>query len=398
MKSIRKTLTWLLITLTTAALAYAVFRQPPVPVEVSPLHRTSLRVTVNEEGQTRIKDRYTVSAPLAGQLQRVKLKAGDTVEADKTVLAVILPADADLLSPRARAQAEARVKAAQAAQSQAQARHDQAQATHRFAKEDLDRLHRLKTGGAISQRDLDNAELREQSSANELKAAEFAQQIATFELEQAQAALDIATTTSNSSRRLEVKAPISGKVLRVHQESASFVVSGTALLDLGDPAELEIVVDVLSDDGVKISPGAAMDVLRWGGDSPLQARVRLVEPAAFLKVSALGVEEQRVNVVADFTSPPESRRALGDAFRVEAAITVWQGSKVLTLPTAALFRQGDRWACFVTEGGVARLRRLEIGHSNDREAEVLSGLADDDRVILSPSDRVVEGAKLVEKN
>lgn len=370
----------------------------PVEVDLAEVTRGPMRVTVDEEGKTRIRERYVVSAPLAGSLLRIQLKAGSPVLAGQTVLAVLEPGDPAFLNAREKAEFEARVKAAEAARQQVDTRVAAARKEYDLAAGNLDRVRKAHTAGAASAEDLHTAEVREQVRAEELRAAQFAVRVMTFELELAKAALvrsEPKSALPPEDRRLEIRPPVDGKVLRVFQESAAVVTPGTRLLELGDPADLEMVIEVLSTDAVKIAPGNRVVVERWGGDEPLAGRVRLVEPAAFLKVSALGVEEQRVNVVADFTDPLEKRKTLGDAYRVEARVVVWAADDVVKVPAGALFRgPGGRWAVFAVRGGRARVTAVELGRSNGIEAEVRAGLTPEDRVVLHPSDRVKDGGRV----
>jgi HlyD family secretion protein len=376
-----------------AGLAYAL-RPKPVPVDVAPIVRGPLRVTVDEDGKTRIKERYVVSAPVFGRVQRIELKAGDRIEAGKTVLAVIEPVDPTLLDARERALAQARVRGAEAAVKGAQARLERARAAHELEKNYLARARRLGPAGGISQEEVDRIEHTEWVAREEERSAQFAVKVSEFEREQAKAALlqnHAPPSAEGEAYRVEVRAPIDGRVLRVFQESTAVIPSGTRLLEVGDPADLEVEIDVLSRDAVRVAPGAAVDLEQWGGDGPLRARVRLVEPAGFLKVSALGIEEQRVNVIADLTDPPGRRPRLGDAYRVEARIVVWESADVLKVPAGALFRRGDDWVAFVVADGRARLRPMRVGHGNGLEAEVLGGLEEGAAVVLHPGDRVTDG-------
>ena len=382
--------------LAAAAIAYAAWPQP-VPVEVARAERGPLRVTVDQDGRTRIRERYVVSAPLGGRLVRIGLRPGDEVRAGQTVLAVVEPPDPALLDASARAAAEARVKAAEAAARQAGPVLDKAQANHALAVKELDRARAGSMTGAVPPQDLEAAVTRELTTALELKAARFAGQIAGFELEQAKAAL-IRTRAPPSAEedawRLEIRPPVDGRVLRVFQESATVVAAGARLLELGDPTDLEVEIDVLSTDAVKVRPGAPVVLEHWGGPAPLNARVRLVEPAAFTKVSALGVEEQRVWVIATPADPPDRWRALGDAFRVEARIVVWEAAEVLKVPAGAVFPHADGKAVYAIEAGVARLRPVRVGHSNGLETEVLDGLDAGAEVVVYPGDKVRDGVRV----
>jgi HlyD family secretion protein len=379
------------------ALVVYAFLPKPVAVDIAPVRRGPMRLTIDQDGRTRVKDRYVVSAPLAGWLQRITLKPGDEVRASNTLIAVIEPADPMLLDERTRAQAEARLKAADSARSQAAAMLERARAAHTFARSELERLSQLVADKIAPQRELDNATAAERAAAQELKAAQFAAQIAEFEWEQAKAVLMTArprSTQDAEHAKFEIHSPINGRVLRVFQESATVVQPGARLVAVGDPADLEVEVDVLSSDAVKIPPDAKVILEHWGGERPLLGRVRRVEPAAFTKVSALGVEEQRVWVIIDLTDPPESRGALGDGYRVEARIVIWENANALKVPSGALFRHHNGWAVFVVNGRRAELRPITIGRNNGLEAEVLSGLAESDRVIVYPGDKIRDGVSV----
>jgi HlyD family secretion protein len=369
----------------------------PIEADLATAVRGPLRVTVDEDGKTRIKDRFIVSAPLAGRLQRIALRAGDQVKGGETLLAVIEPKDPELLDASARAQAEARVKAMEAARKQAGANLDKTRSDHKFAATELSRLRTAFESGGASRKELDDAESKDRSTAELMRSAQFLVHVADFELEQAKAAL-IRTrprsTGEPDDSRFEIRAPIDGRVLRVFQESATVVSPGTQLLELGNIVDLEIVIDVLSADGVRISPGARVWLEHWGGAEPLPARVRLVEPGAFTKISSLGVEEQRVNVIADFEGPPEKYARLGDAYRVEARIVIWESPSVLKVPAGALFRHGDGWAVFRVVRGRAQLQPVKIGHSNGLETEILDGLGENDSVVAYPSDKVRSGVAI----
>jgi HlyD family secretion protein len=371
-------------------------RPRAVRVDLATVVRGPLTVEVVEEGRTRIRQRHVISAPLAGRLLRVSLRPGDAVEAGQTVVAMLEPADSALLDPRSQAQAEARVKAAEAEQARTLPLLQRAQSEHAYARTDLERARGLHAQSSISHQELDTAERRESAAAAELRSAEFAQRIADYDVELARAALlssDARTTTPDARRPL--RAPISGRVLRVFEESATVVAVGARLVEIGDPTDLEVIIETLSTDAVRIPLGARVRIEQWGGANSLSARVRVVEPSGFTKVSALGVEEQRVNVIADLTTPAEHRAALGDGFRVEAHIVVDDVASTLKVPVGALFRQEERWAVFVVEAGRARLRTVEIGRRNDVEAEILKGLAPDETVVLHPGDSVRENRRLI---
>lgn len=394
-KSAHRILPWLIGAVVIGAIGYS-FRPRPVAVDVASIGQGPLEITVREDGKTRLRERYIVSAPLAGKLERIQWHAGDPISEAEDILAAIVPSDPELLDPRARAQAEAKVRAAEALKSQADAQLQRAKVAHDYAKTDLERIRKLYQSNVTSHQEFDNAEERELTAANSLRAAEFGSQVAAFELEQAKAVLLRAAGNSGETQdwRHEIRSPISGRVLRVFQESSAVISAGTKLLELGNPADLEIETDVLSTDAVRIKPGARVIVEHWGGDQPLEGRVRTVEPSAFTKISALGVEEQRVNVIIDFAGKPEEHASLGDGFRVETRIVVWESPAVLRVPASALFKHEQRWAVFAVENSRARLRAIEIGRGNDEHVEVISGLRNGEQVVVYPSDRVEDGVSI----
>ena len=382
------------------------FWPQPVAVEVDTVRRGALRVTVDEDGKTRIKERYVVSTPLGGRLLRIDLDPGDAVSACETLLATVEPNQPELLDARAVAQAEAKVKAAEAALSRVGPTLQRAQVELDFAKRELARLRPLSgtvETRAISVERLEQAEMLYRAREQDYRAATFAEDVAEFELAMAKAAL-LHTQSPQAGpsppgdpadpvdkHAFKIFSPINGRVLRVLQESATVVPAGARLLELGDPSDLEVEVDVLSGDAVNIRPGARAFLEQWGGERALHATVRRVEPSAFLKISALGVEEQRVNVILDLNDPLEQRGTLGDGFRVEARIVIWEGNYVLQIPTGALFRHRDDWATFVLQDDRAVLRAVKVGHRNSLAAEVVEGLREGDQVILHPSDKVRDG-------
>jgi HlyD family secretion protein len=409
----------LIVVAIVGGLGYA-FLPEPVDVDVTTVERGTLRVTVDEDGKTRIREKYVVSAPLVGRLLRINMDPGDKVIANKTLLTMIEPRDPELLDARTIAQSEARVKAAEAALRQVEPALQTARDAQTYAEAELTRIRQAARSDAASQSELDSAIFLYRQRSEELRSARVAEEIARFELEQAQAALlrsrpreddaengtlpaNLPGTNGNGANSVipvtngwnfPVYSPINGRVLRVFQESAAVVNAGTSLLELGDPSDLEVEVDVLSRDAVKIKPGALVLLEHWGGDHVLQGRVRLVEPSAFTKISTLGVEEQRVNVIIDLVDPPKSRKVLGDAFRVEARIVVDEANDVLIVPTSALFRVGGQSALFCVVDGIARRQIVEVGRQNGLEAEIVKGLNQGDKVILHPSDQVEDGVKV----
>jgi HlyD family secretion protein len=365
-----------------------------VPVESGVVSRGPLVVTVDEEGMTRVKNRYVVSAPVAGQLRRIDWKAGAEVEAGKTVLAVLETSGADFLDARTQAQAEARVHAAEAGREAAAAQLERAKAAQTMFAAEFERAQRLREQRVLSLQEFDTAQMRAETAAQDMRAAEFGLKVADFELQQARALLTRGKTAAASAEPLAITSPVSGRILRVFQESARVVPAGFALMEIGDPTDLELRIEVLSRDGVAIHPGARVMLEQWGGPEPLTARVRLVEPSAFTKISALGVEEQRVYVIADFVDPVERRPTLGDSYRVEARIVTWENPEALRAPAGALFQRGGAWQAFVAEAGRARLRTVQVGRSNGVQTEVLGGLAENERVIVYPGDKIADGARV----
>ncbi|WP_437963870.1 HlyD family efflux transporter periplasmic adaptor subunit [Sorangium sp. So ce260] len=400
MKIARKILYAVLAALLAGAVALA-FLPKPALVEASAVTRGPLVVTVDGDGRTRIKDRFVISAPVGGQMPRLELHPGDRVKLG-AALTEIAPIDPPLLDARSRAQAEAHARSARAGVSQVKARVALAETSLAQARSELARVRTLHERGGVAQAELETAEFRERAAQAEVESAQFGARVAQFELQTAEAALVRMKPEGPGAPRkpgggeasVALQSPVDGTVLRVFQESATLVQAGAPILELGDPAALEIVIDLLSTDAVAVQPGAEVRVERWGGEAPLDARVRLVEPSGFTKVSALGIEEQRVNVIADFSGPPEARRALGDGYRVYARIVVWEKADALKVPQTALFRRGERWAAFALVDGHARLREVEIGRRSGGYAELLAGMNEGDRVVVHPSDKLQDGARV----
>jgi HlyD family secretion protein len=379
-----------------AAIALAVwsFLPAPVAVETATVSRGRFVATVDEDGKTRIRERYTISAPLGGRLTRILLKAGDTVSADD-VVATVAPAPAPLLDPRSRSEAEERLGTLEAASERAKAGMERAQAQFDQAKTDLDRARSLAATGSATAQSLERAELAMRVADRELSAARFQNHAAEHEQNQARALLArYQNNTAGSLDTWTVTAPVAGVVLRVLQESETVVQSGAPLLEIGNTHDLEIVVDVLSTDAVEIRPGADVAIDRWGGSGTLTGTVRRVEPAAFMKVSTLGVEEQRVNIRIDLTSPAEQWVGLGDGYQVDARITVFSQDDATIVPTGALFRRGETWHAFVVKDGRAEDRELKLVRRAGRLTAVAEGLAEGERVIVYPGDRVASGIRV----
>jgi HlyD family secretion protein len=365
----------------------------PVEVEVATVTRGPLVVTVNEDGRTRVKDRYLVSAPITGNLARLDLEAGDTIE-EGQILARLVPLPPPLLDSRTRAEAKARVDSAVAARRQAQAAVNRARFQRDFAKQESERALAVVKQGGLARSDADRAVSTYHGSEEDLRSAEFGGRVAEHQLTLAQTALMQLTGKGEEGEQLDIISPVAGQVLKVFQESEGVAPSGTAIVEVGDPAALEVVVDVLSQDATRIPAGAKTTIERWGGKNSLLGHVRVVEPSAFTKLSALGVEEQRVNVIIDMDDDRKLWSSLGDGYRVEARISVWEGEDVLKVPASAVFRSEEAWATFVVEEGAALVRTVELGETNGLETEVLSGLEEGDAVIAYPSDSVRDGVSV----
>ncbi|MEP0069124.1 HlyD family efflux transporter periplasmic adaptor subunit [Pyruvatibacter sp.] len=376
------------------------FMPQSVPADLVEVRRGALAVTVNEEGRTRVRDIYTVSAPVGGRVLRIRSDVGDPVTERVTVVATIQPTDPSFLDARSMGQAEALAKAAEAARTLAEADVARAQAELDFAQSEYRRAKSLAAKGTVSQARLDKARLDMRTRAAALDEAKAAFKMRDFELENAQALLiqpgeaDGDVDTGALGCCVPVRAPITGRVLRIMQESEAIVLPGAPLIEVGDAADLEIVVDLLSEDAVRVSEGDRVLIEDWGGPQDLNGTVMRVEPFGFTKVSALGIEEQRVNVIIDFEDPPEAWSELGHGYRLDTRIFVWEADDVLKLPVSALFRDGDAWVVFREAEGEAALTPVEIGRRNALEAEVVAGLEAGDRVVVHPSDRVVDGVSL----
>lgn len=373
----------------------------PIPVDTAVLDVGPLRVTVDEEGKTRIKDVYTVSAPIAGKVLRSLLEAGDEVVKEKTVIAAILPSAPPFLDIRSRHETEARVDAAKAAVALATAELDQARSELSFAERDLTRAQVLAKKETIAERLLEKAHLDVEVGRASVQKAEANLEVRRRELESVRALLiapsDPGVAGGDLSCCFEVYSPVNGRVLTVIQKSEQTVAMGTPLVEIGDPTDIEIVVEMLSSDAVKVTAGAPALVEGWGGTT-LSARVERVEPAGFTKVSALGIEEQRVRVILTFEGLSPQATALGHEFRVFVRITVLEKAHAVRVPLGALFRRGGSWAVFVVEGGRAKARLIELGARNTQHAEVVRGLTAGERIILHPSDRIDEGVKVTERS
>jgi HlyD family secretion protein len=360
-------------------------------VGVTQVMRGPMQVTIDEDGVTRIRERFAVSAPVSGRLQRVELEPGDPVIGGKTVVARLATAESPLLDPRTRGELTAGVDAARAAVGQAQAERARAATELDRARTTLRRQQELMKAGAIASDALDAAETTVMSAQEAQRAAEFTVSRTEYELQLARARLQ---APSAAGRAIEVVAPVSGVILKRFRESETVVPVGDPIVEIGDPSRIEIVADLLSTDAVRISPGAEVLIDQWGGSEPLKGKVRRVEPAGFMKVSALGVEEQRVNVIIDFDDPAMAGKRLGDAYRVEVRVVVWREDNVVKVPVGALFRRGDAWASFLVNGDRAALETVMLGQRNATEAQVTKGLSAGQTVVLHPPDTLMDGARV----
>ncbi len=363
-----------------------------VVVELASVARGPLVVTVDEEGRTRVRDRFIVAAPVAGRILRIDLDPGDHV-ARGEVVARVQPESPPLLDARTRAEAAAALAGAEASLGHARAEEQRAGAALSHAQLELMRTRQLTAAGAISTQELDTREAEVKLASEAANAAGFAVRTASAEVERARARV-ATSATGNGGGTVVVRAPTDGVVLRRLRESESIVPAGEPLVEIGDPRQIEIVTDLLSTDAVRVKPGARATIEQWGGDSALGATVRRVEPSGFTKVSALGVEEQRVNVVLEFVDEGEDCAPLADGYRVEARIVLWEAPDVLLVPTNALFRDGARWAVYVASDGRARRTLVELGRQKGQESEVISGLSEGDVVIVHPGDLVRDGVRI----
>jgi HlyD family secretion protein len=380
--------------LTLAALVYGFWPQP-VLVEAVAATRGPLQVTVLEEGKTRVRERYVISAPVAGYARRIEMHVGDGI-AREQVLLELEPMRSAVLDPRSRAEAQARVAAAEAALAAAQQRAQAAVAEAEYARTEYKRIGELCTENCASKDEQDRAAARARMAEANQRSAEFNVEVARHDLNAARTALRYSAARDDNQPRelVRIKAPIAGRVLKIPRESEGVVVAGQALMEIGNPRALEVEVDVLSDDAVRIKPGMRVLFERWGGEPALEGSVRTVEPVGFTKVSSLGVEEQRVLVIADLTSPPEVWERLGDGYRVEARFVLWEGADVLQIPQSALFKHGEGWAVFALNDGRAVLHGVDVGQRNGLYAQILAGLQAGDQVITHPDASVDDGTRV----
>jgi len=375
-----------------AALVVAVLSPKKLPVEAGTVEVGAMQVTVEATGKTRVRDRYVVAAPVGGQLHRIELRAGDPVPESKEV-AHITPISPPLLDARTRAEAQSRVLVAEAARAEAASIVERAKIARDHANRELERVRKLVEGNALADEALDNAQFAASSASRELVSAELGLESARRSVEAARSTLMIKPSGKGSGTQIPVFSPAGGKVLRVLQQSEAPVQAGTPLVEVGDPQALELVAEVLTLDAVQVRAGAQVMLEQYGGSLALAGVVRMVEPSAFTKISALGVEEQRVNVIIDPASEG-AWKALADGFQAQARIVVWQAPSVVKMPASALFRSGGAWQAFVINGDRAGKRTIQVGHRNEAFAEVLEGVAQGERVVVFPSDKLADGARV----
>ncbi len=394
----RRVIMWSIIgAVTLAAFAFA-FWPRAVPVDMATIERAPMMVTLDEEGEARIHDIYTVSAPVAGEITRIDAQPGDDVVANETLLAVIRPVDPGLLDTRTQSEREAQVRSAEAAVRAAEADVVSAKAQLDLAKSDLARARKLTAKSTISEQTLERLQNNARVRNAALSAAQAALQARKADVETAKASLIGPTGPKVTPLDpVDVLSPVSGRVLRVLHKSEGVVAAAEPLIDIGDANKLDAIVDYLSTDAVQIKAGDPVLIDDWGGGSQLKGHVQRVEPYAFTKVSALGIEEQRVNVIIDFDSPLAARARLGHGYRIESRVVVWQNKDVIKVPLGGVFREGGKWTVFAVRQGRAHLQAIEIGHMNTLDAQVAGGLKPGDVIIIHPSERIKDGTLVVKR-
>ncbi|WP_316366436.1 efflux RND transporter periplasmic adaptor subunit [Candidatus Thiodiazotropha sp. CDECU1] len=393
----KRILLWSLLGLILAATLVWAFIPKPIPVDMLMLEPGEMTVTVDEEGETRVRDVFILSAPISGRALRIDAEVGDEVLAQQTKVAEIEPTDATLLDPRSEAQARADIRAAEANLVLAEASVKEARVELNFAQNEFKRARKLRADAVMSERELEDAERTFRTRQAALETVIATRQARQAELERARAQLISPTEArvrGDECPCVPIRAPVDGRILKILHKSEGVVSAGEPLVEIGDPGDLEIVADLLSSDAVKVEQGQQVIIDNWGGAKSLAGVVRRVEPFGFTKVSALGIEEQRVNVIIDFTSPKTEWSRIAHGYQVDVRIVLWQGNDVLKLPLTALFREGDRWAVFVEQGGKASMRKVNLGRRTGLEAEILSGLAAGESVVVHPGDKITEGVDI----
>lgn len=369
-------------------------------VDMIELKLKNFKLSITEEGKTQVHDMYTLSAPVTGYLRRIVLEVGDPVSINETVVAQIEPIDPAFLDPRSEAQAKADIQAAESAQDLAQAEVSQAQAELEFAQAEFKRMRDLQSKGSVSVQELDNANRVYKTRRAALATAQAGLQMRSYELQRVKATLLSPRNTLEahySCECLDIKSPVDGTILKVLNKSEGVVNVGTPLLEIGNPKDLEVIVELLSTDAVKVEPGLHVYITNWGGEGDLSGRVTRVEPIGFTKYSALGIEEQRVNVVISLSNPESEWKRLGHGYQVGVEIVLIEKENLLTVPLTALFREEGDWATYVNASGRAQLRRIEIGEKNTFDAEVLAGLSENDWVVLHPDNRMADGVRIASR-
>ncbi len=393
----RRSIFWLIILLLIVAGLIFTFRPQPIPVDLIKVAQGPMIVTVEEEGETRVKDVYMLSAPVTGHMLRIDAEVGDEVIAAETLVAQIRPINPEFLDKRSEEEARAAIKTAEASLALAEAQLVEAQSEFDFAVTELERANKLIQQQVIPQRALDNAKRDYKSKRAGVNTAKAALRARQFELAQARAHLvspaDVQTNDQNC-QCVTILSPITGKILQVLHESEGVISMGTPLVEIGDPANLEIVVDFLSSDAVRIQPGQRVIIEEWGGESALQGTVRKIEPFGFTKTSALGIDEQRVNVIIDLSDPTEKWQRLAHGYQIEARVVLWESENVSKVPLTSLFRDNDNWAVYVEQENRAKLQHVKLGQRNGLEAEILEGLPEGSQVISHPSNQIVDGIRV----
>jgi HlyD family secretion protein len=372
------------------------FLPSPIPVDVDQVQEAPLEVVIEEEGITRVTDRYTISAPVTGYILRIQYKVGDSIRAGQELMQ-IQPVP-DLISARQREVAEAQLQTAKARLKQAEENLNLAREEKRIADIELQRIQNLYESGIGSEQGLDQAKLAARRANVQQASAEFAVKVAEYEIRAARSTLQ-AFQASGGQEQISIEAPVSGRLLKIHQKSEGTVQAGMPILEIGDPYSLEIKADLLSTDAVQVEQGTFVRIKRWGSDQILEGTVRVIEPAGYTRISALGVEEQRVPVIVDILSPHEQWKRLGDGYRVVAEFIIWESDEVLQVPSSSLFRTaGEQWALFVVDDGTAQLRKVETGQQSGLQTQIVSGLESGESVITHPDERIENEVKVEIRN
>ena len=390
----RRTILFFILAIIIFAIGYG-FVPKPEFVETAEVSQGYMKVAIYEDGKTRVMNRYVISVPVAGFTPRIKFDVGDSVSKGQ-MITELEPLRSNVLDPRSRAEANARIAAAEAKLRAAMENTHVAKVSDEFAKKELERARLLFEDLLITEEDLDEVETESRQAEATLRSFEFAVDVARHEKSAARTALEFSAANELNSyeEKVTIKSPINGRILKINHESEGVVREGQALIEIGDLQVLEIVTDVLSADAVRITSGTPVLIERWGGEKPLKGLVRVVEPVGFTKISALGVEEQRVLVISDIVSPPEKWEQLGDGYRVEVSFILWEDENVLQIPTSAIFRLEDEWAVFVISKKKAQIRMVKVGYINGMTAQIVSGIAKGDTVIIHPDSSIKDGSRV----